>query len=172
MPADPELTPAQAQIVSALAQGRSVTQAALEAGLHRNTVHNWLRNEPRFKTAVAEAQRDYAAAFQDGLHELAARAVDALRSLLDDPNTPPSVRLRTALAILEREEWRLPHPVSPEPGEADQAVAAPVARNAPCPCGSGNKYKRCCGSASPPVLNQRGMAEREAMYALLRTVAS
>ena len=27
-------------------------------------------------------------------------------------------------------------------------------RNAPCPCGSGAKYKRCCGKDAPPVLNQ------------------
>ena len=27
-----------------------------------------------------------------------------------------------------------------------------VPRNAPCPCQSGLKYKRCCGTASPPVL--------------------
>jgi hypothetical protein len=26
-------------------------------------------------------------------------------------------------------------------------------RNAPCPCGSGAKYKRCCGRNAPPVLN-------------------
>jgi uncharacterized protein YchJ len=26
-------------------------------------------------------------------------------------------------------------------------------RNAPCPCRSGTKYKRCCGAAAPPVLN-------------------
>jgi hypothetical protein len=26
-------------------------------------------------------------------------------------------------------------------------------RNAPCPCGSGAKYKRCCGQNAPPVLN-------------------
>jgi preprotein translocase subunit SecA len=25
-------------------------------------------------------------------------------------------------------------------------------RNAPCPCQSGLKYKRCCGAAAPPVL--------------------
>jgi uncharacterized protein YecA (UPF0149 family) len=25
-------------------------------------------------------------------------------------------------------------------------------RNAACPCGSGNKYKRCCGKDAPPVL--------------------
>ena len=27
-------------------------------------------------------------------------------------------------------------------------------RNAPCPCGSGTKYKRCCGKNAPPVLNR------------------
>jgi hypothetical protein len=27
-------------------------------------------------------------------------------------------------------------------------------RNAPCPCGSGAKYKRCCGTDAPPVLNR------------------
>jgi hypothetical protein len=30
---------------------------------------------------------------------------------------------------------------------------ATTPRNAPCPCGSGTKYKRCCGTAAPPVLN-------------------
>ncbi len=28
-----------------------------------------------------------------------------------------------------------------------------TARNAPCPCGSGEKYKRCCGPDAPPVYN-------------------
>jgi hypothetical protein len=27
-----------------------------------------------------------------------------------------------------------------------------TARNAECPCGSGQKYKRCCGKESPPLL--------------------
>ena len=31
--------------------------------------------------------------------------------------------------------------------------AAKIGRNAPCPCGSGKKYKRCCGSAVPPLLH-------------------
>ena len=29
-----------------------------------------------------------------------------------------------------------------------------IPRNAPCPCKSGEKYKRCCGKEAPPVLNQ------------------
>jgi uncharacterized protein len=38
---------------------------------------------------------------------------------------------------------RVPHPV-PAPGEPTQAPK-PVGRNEPCPCGSGKKYKKCCG---------------------------
>jgi hypothetical protein len=37
--------------------------------------------------------------------------------------------------------------------EAD-AQAAPIPRNAHCPCNSGNKYKRCCGKNAPPVLGK------------------
>jgi hypothetical protein len=28
-----------------------------------------------------------------------------------------------------------------------------VGRNAPCPCGSGQKFKRCCGRGAPPIIN-------------------
>ena len=38
---------------------------------------------------------------------------------------------------------RLLHP--PAPATAEPATG----RNDPCPCGSGRKYKRCCGSNSP-----------------------
>jgi SEC-C motif len=30
--------------------------------------------------------------------------------------------------------------------------SAPIPRGAPCPCGSGAKYKRCCGTNAPAVL--------------------
>jgi hypothetical protein len=32
-----------------------------------------------------------------------------------------------------------------------QKKGACVPRNAPCPCGSGQKHKRCCGKDAPPV---------------------
>jgi hypothetical protein len=32
--------------------------------------------------------------------------------------------------------------------------SAPTPRGAPCPCGSGRKYKRCCGQGAPPVLHE------------------
>jgi hypothetical protein len=34
-----------------------------------------------------------------------------------------------------------------------QSIPKQYPRNAQCPCGSGEKYKRCCGTGAPPVLN-------------------
>src|ERR1700693_5358709 len=107
------LSPVQAQVIAALAQGRTATDAARNAGIHRTTIHHWFRTEPLFKTALQEAQREYVAILSDGMRDLAARAVETLRNLLDDPNTPPAVRLRTALAVLQRPHfpdrgWHLP----------------------------------------------------------------
>src|SRR6266852_746366 len=107
------LPPAQAQPTAALAQGRTITDAARDAGIHRTTIHHCFRTEPVFTTALQEAQREYVETLQDGMRDLAARAVETLRNLLDDPNTPPAVRLRTALAILQRPKfpnqgWQLP----------------------------------------------------------------
>ncbi|MBX3428208.1 MAG: SEC-C domain-containing protein [Hyphomonadaceae bacterium] len=28
-----------------------------------------------------------------------------------------------------------------------------VGRNEPCPCGSGKKWKKCCGAGTPPILH-------------------
>jgi hypothetical protein len=112
------------------------------------------------------------------MRELSIRALETLRNVLDDPKASPSVRLKAALAILERPHfpnpgWHLPERIEPireqqvvnnlAEIEADYramrmteaikpaAIKAdtPIARSAPCPCGSGIKYKRCCGAASP-----------------------
>ncbi|MBL8291522.1 MAG: SEC-C domain-containing protein [Bryobacterales bacterium] len=33
------------------------------------------------------------------------------------------------------------------------ACSLEVGRNSPCPCGSGKRYKRCCGVNAPPILH-------------------
>ncbi len=43
-------------------------------------------------------------------------------------------------------------PWPPQP-EATPVPLATAARNAPCPCGSKLKFKRCCGINAPPVLH-------------------
>jgi hypothetical protein len=55
------------------------------------------------------------------------------------PATVPKVD--TALAAIDRETDYL----------SSRTPSFP-ARNAPCPCGSGQKYKRCCGRQASPVL--------------------
>jgi hypothetical protein len=37
---------------------------------------------------------------------------------------------------------------------AEAPETAQIPRNAACPCGSGEKYKRCCGQNAAPMLNQ------------------
>jgi hypothetical protein len=160
------LTPSQTRIVEALAMGRTVTAAAQEASVHRTTIHHWLRMDPRFKQAVENSRREYAATLSDQIRDLAAHALETLRQLLDDPATPPSVRLKTALAVLQRPDqpgWNLAGPIESPPEQAissgpileqvvENAPDPATPRNASCPCGSGRKYKRCCGIASPPSL--------------------
>jgi hypothetical protein len=188
---DATLTPTQAQVIAALAKGQTITAAAREAGIHRTTIHHWLRIEPDFNTAVENAQHEYVATLNDEMRELSALALATLRSQLEDPATPPSVRLRAALAVLNRPKfpkqgWALPERLeSPqqqhaldtlaaieadyramrleeaiqgsaarvetptEPSAAQQAAPdrqPPPSRCSPCPCGSGRKYKRCCGA--------------------------
>jgi uncharacterized protein YecA (UPF0149 family) len=45
-----------------------------------------------------------------------------------------------------------------EPQATSREPPPQRARNSPCPCGSGQKYKRCCGQDAPPVLVRRSAA--------------
>jgi preprotein translocase subunit SecA len=40
------------------------------------------------------------------------------------------------------------HGDEPDAGQAPQAKSDKVGRNAPCPCGSGRKYKKCHGATA------------------------
>ena len=152
------LSPIQVQVVAALAEGRSVVRAAAATGIHRSTIHNWMRSSKEFRDAVNQARDHFLECVNEQLNELSAAALDTLRQLLTSHATPPSLRLQAALAVHQRpghrdRGWQVPLPVGKvmEP-RAEMAVRAsapqvPVSapRNAPCPCGSGLKFKRCCG---------------------------
>ena len=126
---DSTLNANQLLVVEALARGATVSAAARAAGLHRATLYNWFKSEPDFVAAVANAKKEYADTLRDELKELNTVALSTLRSLLDDSKTPPSVRLRTALAILQRPQfprpgWNLPAPTgSPQEEKFRQDLA-------------------------------------------------
>ena len=157
----PQLSPIQDQIVVALANGASLSDAAAAAGIHRNTVGNWRRNSAFFRAEFAQVQYDRALLLREQTESLAATAIDTIRAILTDPQASPSVRLKAALAILNQLSAPLPDPPwvelsasdsQPENMHKNAQVSAntyrrdqpKTGRNEPCRCGSGRKFKQCC----------------------------
>jgi len=48
--------------------------------------------------------------------------------------------------------------ISANQTQSEPAKPVAIPRSAPCPCKSGQKYKRCCGKNAPPVLSTRRAA--------------
>jgi len=71
------LTAAQEHVLAHIANGATHTAAAESAGVHRNTVHNWL-NSPVFCQALAQAQYENACHLHDQTKALAKTAIEAL----------------------------------------------------------------------------------------------
>jgi transposase len=103
-----ELSGVQQQVVAALTRGCTITAAAAEAQVHRSTIHEWLNTIPSFRAALTEARSQYAAQLRDEMKDLSASALETLRTLLQDSQTPHGVRLKAALGILQRRDWSLP----------------------------------------------------------------
>ena len=62
----------------------------------------------------------------------------------------PALVAEKRLEILKR---KLVEDSSAPPTKQTQSAQTAIPRNAPCPCGSGQKHKRCCGKNAPPVVN-------------------
>ena len=171
------LTTTQLQVIKALVTGSTIKDAAKAAGVHRSTVHDWTRVHREFREALDTARHHFAQMVEDELRSLAAASTAFLRKCIEDDTMPAALRLRAALAVVKSVAASgLPRR---EPGFADmvdaaihaadnrvalnQAIAEAsktepvpepviIPRSAPCPCGSGAKYKRCCGVTAPAKL--------------------
>ena len=78
------------------------------------------------------------------------------------PAQPASAKLQNEPNLPDPKSGEAEHsPSAPRKGKPTQSTAIPnkgerksaVPRNALCPCGSGQKHKRCCGRNAPPVYN-------------------
>ena len=73
---------------------------------------------------------------------------------VDGSAGPPSNAVRHARLAWSNEDHDRTRPLNGRPPEPTRTVK--VGRNAPCPCGSGKEYKKCCGAtvmtvaANPP----------------------
>jgi tetratricopeptide (TPR) repeat protein len=70
---------------------------------------------------------------------------ERLQQVCEDSGRPGEARQFGEQARRLRHEPRRPA-ARPAPSPGNTARMAKVGRNAPCPCGSGKKFKKCCGS--------------------------
>jgi uncharacterized protein YecA (UPF0149 family) len=60
-----------------------------------------------------------------------------------------------SLAEIRRLQAEQPEMETPAKRTESPAIpAVEIGRNAPCPCHSGQKYKRCCGRNAPAILHR------------------
>jgi AcrR family transcriptional regulator len=98
----PQLAPQQLEVISALARGASVSDAAKHADISRATFYCWLGSDARFKAELNRAKQEHSDFVRAQLGELADTAVSTIREMLTGTATPPGIRLKAALAVLQR----------------------------------------------------------------------
>jgi hypothetical protein len=96
-----DLTPQQQRIITLLAAGRSITQAASEEKIHRNTVGYWRRTIPAFARELEFALCEQRRYCHDRATELASHAFRAIEDALTNPKTSPSLRFRAATFVIK-----------------------------------------------------------------------
>jgi transposase-like protein len=98
---DFELSTEQLQVIDALSSGATITRAAAQAGVHRNTIANWRRNHLPFRESLANAHYDKALLVREQYEIRLERAFQVLDDLLSDPATPASIRLKAATFLIQ-----------------------------------------------------------------------
>lgn len=67
--------------------------------------------------------------------------------MVDDDENTPNRSSQTMTLTLGATSGNRPEITTPQ-AEQDLEIPANISRNAPCPCGSGLKYKQCHGKLS------------------------
>jgi hypothetical protein len=98
---DPTLTLQQQRVITLLAAGQSITQAAEAENLHRNTIANWRRTVPAFARELEFAQREQRQYWHEQATRLAPLAIQAIEDCLTNPKSSPSLRFRAATLIMK-----------------------------------------------------------------------
>jgi uncharacterized protein YchJ len=116
------LSPVQAQVVASLAAGLSISSTAELLHLGRTTIHSWLHNQS-FAEAVNLAKHEFVLTLRDTLRDASLKAIHTIIDIMDDPKAPAGVRLKAALAVLNRphfpkQGWHLPEKIESPDKEA------------------------------------------------------
>lgn len=93
-------TPAQELALAALLAGQTVTAAAAAAGVCREQVTRWKRDDVVFIASYNARVMELREAARAELRALAKDAIAAIRDLVTSADTPPAVRLQAAKDVL------------------------------------------------------------------------
>jgi hypothetical protein len=116
------LSPQQLLAVEQLAIGATVTHAAETAGVSRETVHRWSREDFTFQAALNRAHRDLQDSIERRLLAVAQKAMANVADAVEDGNLNVSVTLLKGLGVLGGTP---PRPGSDDPQDlAEQAKSA------------------------------------------------
>lgn len=96
-----QLTSHQTQALDLLLAGRTITQAAEEVGITRETLSRWRNHDPAFQAAYNAALRSAWEACQSKLLEKRVHALDELAELIDSENDALALRACKALLKLK-----------------------------------------------------------------------
>ncbi len=122
------------------AQKKPIDEYKQEAFLLFERLLVAIREEVTRVLMRAQVQLEAAAAAGAArLHHAAHRSVLGRRR-----HAPTSMRRRGAM-LSSLPPLNIPQPAAAAAARMASVVEAPVSRNAPCPCGSGRKYKHCHG---------------------------
>jgi hypothetical protein len=94
------ISPTQWLALQALVSGGSVTKAAKEAGVARETVSRWVHHDPVFLAEVQNVRADLAIQTRCALEALGIQAVGVLANAVQDQFVKPW-RLKAACAVLK-----------------------------------------------------------------------
>ncbi len=133
--ADGDLTAAQRRAIGRMASGESATAAAAAAGVHRQTVHRWLREDPAFRAAFHAWQAAAAEHARARLLALADAAVTTVAAAVANGDT------RTALAVLKGQGLLVPP--TPGPTDPDQVARQQLAAAARAEAALIDAEERC-----------------------------
>ena len=96
-----QLSAKQRKAVEALLTTGEVKAAATEAGVHRDTLHRWLK-QPLFLEAVRSAEAEALDELSRLLVRLGRTAVATIAKAMSDPVTPAATKVRAADVALGR----------------------------------------------------------------------
>lgn len=90
----------QRRAIEALLSEATIRDAAEKAGLGETTLYRYLA-DPNFKAELRKRQNEALAAVTASLVGMSEKAVRVLRDVLDDPEIPPTAKVRAALGWLK-----------------------------------------------------------------------